>query len=178
PLPRGACGAGAHPRAAQHPAPARRDPLQRIQLRGRLRSRLAPHPARGPDARDQDGDRAHGLPAAAMTAMRSLPAMRASLARLRGTLWPDPASTSLGWWLVAIHLLLVLVVAGGISWYARGMLRDLADEQAKARVQLAATTAREDLRRMGEDALAAARALVERPTLLRLTAEGLCAAHP
>ena len=113
-----------------------------------------------------------------MTAMRSLPAMRASLARLRSTLWPDPASTSLGWWLVAIHLLLVLVVAGGISWYARGMLRDLGDEQAKARVQLAATTAREDLRRMGEDALAAARALAERPTLQRLTAEGQSDALP
>ncbi|TLZ56324.1 MAG: HAMP domain-containing protein [Gammaproteobacteria bacterium] len=113
-----------------------------------------------------------------MTAMRSLPAMRASLARLRSTLWPDPASTSLGWWLVAIHLLLVLVVAGGLSWYARGMLRDLADEQAKARVQLAATTAREDLRRMGEDALAAARALAERPTLQRLTAEGQSDALP
>ncbi len=113
-----------------------------------------------------------------MTAMSSLPAMRASLARLRSTLWPDPASTSLGWWLVAIHLLLVLVVAGGISWYARGMLRDLADEQAKARVQLAATTAREDLRRMGEDALAAARALAERPTLQRLTAEGQSDALP
>src|SRR5204863_84648 len=171
-------GVGAHPRADQHHAATHRDPLQRIQFRGRLRSRLAPHPARGPDARDQDGDRAHGLPAAAMTAMRSLPAMRASLARLRSTLWPDPASTSLGWWLVAIHLLLVLVVAGGLSWYARGMLRDLADEQAKARVQLAATTAREDLRRMGEDALAAARALAERPTLQRLTAEGQSDALP
>src|SRR5207248_448188 len=135
-------GVGAHPRPAQHHAAAHRDPLQLRQLRGRSRRRLAPPPPRGPDARDQDGDRAHGLPAAAMTAMRSLPAMRASLARLRSTLWPDPASTTLGWWLVAIHLLLVLVVAGGISWYARGMLRDLGDEQAKARVQVAATTER------------------------------------
>src|SRR5204862_1017656 len=104
--------------------------------------------------------------------------MRARLAHLWSSLWPDPATTSLGWWLVAIHLGLVLLVGGGISWYASGMLRDLADEQGKARVQLAATTAREDLRRMGEDALATARALAERPTLQRLTAEGQSDALP
>jgi signal transduction histidine kinase len=98
--------------------------------------------------------------------------MRARLAHLWSTLWPDPARTSLGWWLVAIHLGLVLLVGGGISWYASGMLRDLADEQGKARVQLAATTAREDLRRMGEDALATARTLADSPTLQRLMAEG------
>jgi signal transduction histidine kinase/HAMP domain-containing protein len=104
--------------------------------------------------------------------------MRARLAHLWSTLWPDPARTSLGWWLVAIHLGLVLLVGGGISWYASGMLRDLADEQGKARVQLAATTAREDLRRMGEDALATARALADSPTLQRLTAEGQSDALP
>ena len=104
--------------------------------------------------------------------------MRARLAHLWSSLWPDPASTSLGWWLVVIHLGLVLLVGGGIAWYASGMLRDLADEQGKARVQLAATTAREDLRRMGEDALAAARALADRPTLQRLTAEGQSDALP
>jgi signal transduction histidine kinase len=104
--------------------------------------------------------------------------MRARLAHLWSTLWPDPARTSLGWWLVAIHLGLVLLVGGGISWYASGMLRDLADEQGKARVQLAATTAREDLRRMGEDALATARALADSPTLQRLTAEGQSEALP
>src|SRR5438552_12893984 len=64
--------------------------------------------------------------------------MRARLAHLWSSLWPDPATTSLGWWLVAIHLGLVLLVGGGISWYASGMLRDLADQQGKARVQLAA----------------------------------------
>ena len=104
--------------------------------------------------------------------------MPSRLARLWNTLWPDPARTSLGWWLVAIHLTLVLLVGGGISWYASGMLRDLADEQGKARVQLAATTAREDLRRLGEDALATARSLAERPTLQRLTAEGQSDALP
>ncbi|HVN45900.1 MAG TPA: ATP-binding protein [Steroidobacteraceae bacterium] len=87
-------------------------------------------------------------------------------------LWPDPARRSLTWWLAAIHLALVLLVAGGITWSASSMLRELADAQGKARVQLAATSAREDLRRMGEDAHAAAQALAERPTLQRLLAEG------
>jgi signal transduction histidine kinase len=94
------------------------------------------------------------------------------LRRLRSTLWPDPARTSLTWWLVAIHVTLVGLVAGGITWSASRELRDLADEQGKARVQLAAATAREHLRRMAEDAHAAARALADRPTLQRLLAEG------
>jgi signal transduction histidine kinase len=93
-------------------------------------------------------------------------------------LWPDPARASLAWWLVAIHVMLVLLVGGGISWSASRVLRDLADEQGKARVQLAATTAREDLRRMGEDAHAIARALADRPTLQRLLAEGQREALP
>ena len=111
-------------------------------------------------------------------AMRALTTLRARLAHLRRALWPGPASTPLGWWMVASHLGLVVLVAGGITWYASGRLRELADEQGKARVQLAATTAREDLRRMGEDALAAARALAERPTLQRLIAEGRSDALP
>ena len=91
---------------------------------------------------------------------------------LAESLWPDPARTSLTWWLAAIHLTLVLLVAGGITWSASRMLRELADAQGKARVQLAATSAREELRRMGEDAHAGAQALAERPTLQRLLAEG------
>jgi len=98
--------------------------------------------------------------------------MLARLRRLLESLWPDPARTSLTWWLAAIHLTLVLLVAGGITWSASRMLRELADAQGKARVQLAATSAREELRRMGEDAHAAAQALAERPTLQRLLAEG------
>jgi signal transduction histidine kinase len=88
------------------------------------------------------------------------------------SLWPNPARTSLSWWLVAIHLALVLLVAVGLTLSARGVLQDLADQQGKARVQLAASIAREDLRRMGEDAQSAARALADRPTLMRLLAEG------
>jgi signal transduction histidine kinase/HAMP domain-containing protein len=100
------------------------------------------------------------------------------LNRLRSRLWPDPARTSLTWWLVAIHLALVLLVAGGITWSASRILRDMADLQGKARVQLAATSAREELRRLGENEHAAAQALAERPTLLRLLAQGQSDALP
>jgi signal transduction histidine kinase len=92
--------------------------------------------------------------------------------RLLSTLWPDPGKTSLGWWMVAIHVAIVLLVGGGISYSAIGMLHDLANDQGKARVQLAGAMAREDLRRMVEDALSAARVLAERPTLQRLLTEG------
>ena len=43
--------------------------------------------------------------------------------------WPDPARTSLGWWLVAIHVAIVLLVVGGITWSASAKLHTLADEQ-------------------------------------------------
>jgi signal transduction histidine kinase len=98
--------------------------------------------------------------------------------KLWTTLWPDPGKTSLGWWLVAIHVAIVLLVGGGISYSAIGMLRDLADDQGKARVQLAGAMAREDLRRMVEDALTAARVLAERPTLQRLLTQGRTDAIP
>src|SRR5215469_17770542 len=94
------------------------------------------------------------------------------LRRLWSRLWPDPARTSLTWWLAGIHLLLVVLVAGGLTWLASRMLHDQADQQGKARVQLAATTAREDLRRIGENAHSAAQALADRPTLQRLLAQG------
>jgi PAS domain-containing protein len=84
----------------------------------------------------------------------------------------DPAKAGLGWWLAAINVSIVLVVVGGISFSAIGMLRDLADEQGKARVQLAGAMAREDLRRVGEDAVTAAHVLADRPTLQRLVTEG------
>jgi signal transduction histidine kinase len=100
--------------------------------------------------------------------------IRALWARLR----PDPAKTSLGWWMVAIHVAIVLLVGGGISYSAIRMLHDLADEQGKARAQLAGAMAREDLRRIGEDTLTSARALAERPTLQRLLAEGRSDAIP
>jgi signal transduction histidine kinase len=94
--------------------------------------------------------------------------IREAASRLR----PDPAKTSLGWWMVAIHVAIVLLVGGGISYSAIRMLHDLGDDQGKTRVQLAGAMAREDLRRSAEDALTSARAVAERPTLLRLLAEG------
>jgi signal transduction histidine kinase len=98
--------------------------------------------------------------------------------KLWRTLWPDPGKTSLGWWLVAVHVAIVLLVGGGISYSAIGMLRDLADEQGKARVQLAGAMAREDLRRMVEDAGTAARVVAEQPTLQRLLSQGRTDAIP
>src|SRR5579871_4330388 len=92
--------------------------------------------------------------------------------RLWAVIRPAPEKTSLGWWMVAIHVIIVLVVGGGISYSAIRMLHDLADEQGKARVQLAGAMAREDLRRSAEDALTSARALAERTTLQRLLSEG------
>jgi signal transduction histidine kinase len=100
------------------------------------------------------------------------------LSALWERLQPDPTRTSLAWWMIAIHVAIVLLVGGGISWSAIQMLHDLADEQGKARAQLAAAMAREDLRRIGEDTLTAARALAERPTLQRLVAEGRTDAIP
>jgi len=103
------------------------------------------------------------------------------LERLRH-LWtvlrPVPEKTSLGWWMVAIHVAIVLLVGGGISYSAIRMLHSLADEQGKARAQLAGAMAREDLRRLGEDTLTAARAMAERPTLQRLLVEGRSDAIP
>jgi len=93
--------------------------------------------------------------------------LRQLLARLRF----DPRKAGLGWSLAAISVGMVLLVVVGISISAVGMLRDLADEQGKARVQLAGAIAREDLRRMQEDAASAARVLAERPALQRLLNE-------
>jgi signal transduction histidine kinase len=94
--------------------------------------------------------------------------------RPRASISFSPSKATLGWWLVAAHVAIVLIVGGGISYSAIGMLHDQADEQGKARAQLASATAREEMRRMVEDALAAARALADRPTLPRLLAES----HP
>ena len=67
-------------------------------------------------------------------------------------------------------LLLLAIVAlalGGV-----GLLREQAEEQALARVQLAGVSARDELRRRSEEALTSARLLASRPTLLRLVRSG------
>jgi signal transduction histidine kinase len=78
---------------------------------------------------------------------------------------------SLGWWLAASNVLIVLLVAAGISYFAIDMLRGLADSQQKLHVQLAGANAREEITRMAEDTLTHARVLAERPPLRRLIAE-------
>jgi len=100
--------------------------------------------------------------------------LRQLAARLRF----DPRKAGLAYSLAGINVAIVVLVVAGISIYAVGMLRDLADEQGKARVQLAGAIAREDLRRMGEDALSSARVLAERPALQRLLGENRVEAIP
>jgi len=78
---------------------------------------------------------------------------------------------SLGWWLAASNVAIVLLVAAGISYFAIDMLRDLADSQQKVRVQLAGANARQEITRMAEDTLTYARVLADRPPLSRLLSE-------
>lgn len=83
----------------------------------------------------------------------------------------DTSRASLGVWIAAINVAIVLLLVGGISISAIGSLRDLADQQGKSRVQLAGAMAREDLRRYGEDALTHAKGVAERTTFQRLLAD-------
>jgi signal transduction histidine kinase len=78
---------------------------------------------------------------------------------------------SLGWWLAASNVAIVLLVAAGISYFAIDMLRGLADSQQKVRVQLAGANSRAEITRMAEDTLTYARVLAERPPLRRLLSE-------
>jgi signal transduction histidine kinase len=66
---------------------------------------------------------------------------------------------------------LALAVMLGLWWISAGLLRDQAEEQALARVQVAGLQARDHIRRAGEDALTAARLVASRPTLRRLIIE-------
>ncbi|MEO8444484.1 MAG: ATP-binding protein [Gammaproteobacteria bacterium] len=83
----------------------------------------------------------------------------------------DPRGLSLGVLLAGINLLLVVIAIGGISWVAVDLLGALADDQGLARVQVAGSSVREEIREMGDDTLLAARTLAERPTLQRLWRE-------
>src|SRR5262245_61561054 len=78
---------------------------------------------------------------------------------------------SLGRWLAASNVAIVLLVAAGISYFAIDMLRGLADGQQKVRVQLAGANSRAEITRMAEDTLTYARVLAERPPLRRLIDE-------
>ncbi len=67
-------------------------------------------------------------------------------------------------------LLLAAILA--LAYGAVGLLRKQAEQQATARVELAGVAAREELRRVGEDTLTAARALASRAALQRLIRGG------
>jgi signal transduction histidine kinase len=83
----------------------------------------------------------------------------------------DTSRASLGVWIAVINVAIVVLVVGGISISAIGSLRDLANQQGKARVQLAGAMAREDVRRYGEDALTQAKSVADRQTMQRLAAD-------
>lgn len=87
---------------------------------------------------------------------------------MRRTAGPPTLARSLA--LTMGGLLLLAVVALAAS--AIGLLRDQAEAEALSRTQLAGISARDELRRYGEDALTAARVLATRPTLLRLAQRG------
>ncbi len=83
----------------------------------------------------------------------------------------DPGRMSLGALLAGINVLLVILVIGGISWVAVDLLGELADDQGMARVQVAGSSVREDIREIADETLLATRAMAERPTLQRLWRE-------
>ncbi len=70
--------------------------------------------------------------------------------------------------LVVINVGLLLLAVAGVAIVAVRLLERLADEQALARVAQASSTAQQAVEHAGEGALASARLLAERPTLLRL----------
>jgi signal transduction histidine kinase len=97
------------------------------------------------------------------------PALERWMAELRRLLSGERSfATSLA--LTIGGLLLFAIVALSIG--AVGLLREQAEEQAIARVQLAGVSARDELRRYSEEALTSARLLGSRPTLLRLVRGG------
>ena len=78
------------------------------------------------------------------------------------------SKAKLSWLLAGINILLVILVVGGISISAVGLLRTLADNQGIVRVQFAGATAREELRRAHEDLLTAARGIAGQAAVRRL----------
>ena len=72
--------------------------------------------------------------------------------------------------LVMAGIVLALTVA--ISLISVGLLRDQAEDQALTQVRLAGLSAREEIRRVQEDAQTYARALASQPSVARLTNQG------
>jgi signal transduction histidine kinase len=78
------------------------------------------------------------------------------------------AQVGLASWLGGGSVFIVLLAVAAIAITCTLLLNRLVQQQALVRAQLAVATARELLRRAGEDALSDARVLAERPTLQRL----------
>src|ERR1017187_36884 len=78
------------------------------------------------------------------------------------------AQVGLASWLGGGSIFVVLLAVASIALTCAILLNRLVEQQAWVRAQLAVATARELLRRAGEDALSDARVLAERPTLQRL----------
>ncbi|HEY3177237.1 MAG TPA: ATP-binding protein [Candidatus Polarisedimenticolia bacterium] len=75
---------------------------------------------------------------------------------------------SLGGLLIGVHIVVVLTAVALVAAAAVSRLRHLSDQQALAQVALAGANAAQAISRSGEEALAAARLLGERPILARL----------
>ena len=91
--------------------------------------------------------------------------------RLRGPMADKStpqAQVGLASWLGGGSVFIVLLAVAAIAITCGILLNRLVQQQALVRAQLAVATARELLRRAGEDALSDARVLAERPTLRRL----------
>ena len=91
--------------------------------------------------------------------------------RLRGPMADKStpqAQVGLASWLGGGSVFIVLLAVAAIAITCGILLNRLVQQQALVRAQLAVATARELLRRAGEDALSGARVLAERPTLQRL----------
>ena len=78
------------------------------------------------------------------------------------------AQVGLASWLGGGSVFIVLLAVAAIAITCAVLLNRLVQQQALVRAQLAVASARELLRRTGEDALSDARVLAERPTLQRL----------
>ena len=83
-----------------------------------------------------------------------------------------PSQIGLASWLGGGSVLVVLLAVVAMAIACAVLLERVVQQQALVRVQLAATTARELMRRIGEDVLTDTQVLAERPTLLRLLQEG------
>jgi signal transduction histidine kinase len=95
--------------------------------------------------------------------------LREWLAALRRVVsGPTSLERSLAFTVGGLLLTAILVLA----FSAVGLLRKQAEQQALARVQLAGAAAREEVRRIDEDTLTAARTLAARPALPRLIRDG------